>query len=574
MSAPLTFHLLGGYSINDGDNPITDLRSRTAEALLIYLACHERPLSRQFLADFFWDDRTQKQAAANLRSILSTLRKRVGDYLITERQTIAFNRETSFWLDSADFERQIQALQPLINQPTPLDEDTAQKLEATLALYQGDFLDGFHLSESRGFEEWIVISRERLRRLAVIGLRRLVQYHLANGRYQSGITFADRLIAADPYNEEAQRQRMWLLLRSGSRHAALQSYQAFHDLLAADLSVEPALATTAVYDRINRLTYPPPNNLPQLSTPFVGREEEISDLQADLTRPNCRLISLIGPGGVGKTTLVTQVGQQLSRFQTGYFLDGIWFVPLAPVQSVQFMVTAIAKSLGLTLKGTSAPREQLLNHLKERELLLILDNMEQLLIDDEDALTLLDDILEQASAVKLLVTSRERLNLREEQIFDIDGLPYPDEATIGLESAVQYSAVTLFIQEAKRISRRFAANDENIQVIIRLCQLLEGMPLGLEMAAAWVRQDPVESILAQLQQSFDGLATTWRNIPERHRSLRAVFDHSWRLLTAEEQRGFVQLAVFQGGIQPDRSPGHCWGCQAIALPGQVPAAAR
>jgi DNA-binding SARP family transcriptional activator len=169
----LTFHLLGGAAILEGEAPLSDLRSRTAEALLIYLACHERPISRQFLADFFWDERSEQQAAANLRSILSMLRKQVGPYLIATRQALAFDHNQEHWVDSADFESRMQAVEPLLNRASLLDDQTHQQLKTTLDLYQGDFLQGFYLSESRGFEEWVLVTRERLRRLAAVGLRRL-----------------------------------------------------------------------------------------------------------------------------------------------------------------------------------------------------------------------------------------------------------------------------------------------------------------------------------------------------------------------------------------------------------------
>lgn len=551
MSAPLTFHLLGGATIARGDDPLTDFRSRTAEALLIYLVCHDRPLARQFLADFFWDERSQKQASANLRAVLSMLRKQVGGFILADRQTVAFDHTADYWLDSAEFERQMRALTAALNQPGPLTGETVRQLEAALALYEGDFLAGFHLNESRGFEEWVIVRREQLRRLAVPGLGRMGQHLLENGRYQQGIAYSERLAAADPYNEEAQRQLMWLLIRSGWRNAALQSYQTFKALLEQDLGVDPAPATTAVYEKISSLAFPPADNLSLSPTPFIGREEEIEALLADIFQAENRLITIVGPGGVGKTTLALQFASRLKSFRPGYFLDGIWFVSLASLLSTRFLVTAVANTLNVTFRGTAAPRTQLLNFLRDRELLLILDNFEQLLVGEESGPALLDDILAQAPQVKILVTSREQLNMRQALIYDLAGLPYPTEPDVSPESAVQYQSLALFLQNARRVSRRFDPSEADIQAIGRICRLLEGMPLGLEMAAAWVRQDSVAQIASRLEQSLGTLATSWRDVPERHQSLQSVFDHSWQLLTAKEQSGFTRLAVFQGGFTPE-----------------------
>ena len=548
MSAPLTFQLLGGATIARGTTPLADLRSRTAEALLIYLACSDRPLSRQHLADFFWDDRSQKQASANLRAVLSMLRKQVSDYLIVDRQTVAFNHDLEYSLDSAIFELEIRAIETYLNQPTEPTSEMIDQLGTILDRYQGDFLTGFHLNESRGFEEWIILVRERLRRLAVLGLRQLVQYYLENGRYQEGITYVDRLVEADPYNEEAQRQRMWLLIRTGQRNAALQSYQTFADLLDQELGVDPAPATTAVFEKIHTLTFPSPNNLPLTPTHFIGRKNEVAGLVEELITLGNRLVTIIGPGGVGKTRLALHFADHLKSFHPGYFLDGIWFVPLASIHSGHFLVTAIANAINLTFRGSASPRDQLLKHLQNREMFLILDNFEHFLVEDDLGLTLLEDILKQAPQVKLFVTSREQLNLREETIFDIIGLPYPKTLSVQSESAFSYPAIDLFLQSARRVSRQFKPEDPDVAGIVRLCQLLEGMPLGLEMAAVWVRQDNIQQIVSRLEKNLEGLSTTWRNVPERHRSLRSVFDHSWQLLTTEEQLKFASLAVFRGGF--------------------------
>ncbi|NUM48702.1 MAG: hypothetical protein HUU38_28680, partial [Anaerolineales bacterium] len=255
--SPLELRLLGHPVILLNGHPLENLPSRTAEALLVFLALQPHPVSREFLAELLWSERTQDQALANLRSILSSLRKAVGDYVLATRQNVAFNRALPFLLDVEQFEQTIERL-PLQRQTAPLSPETATQLETALAHYRGDFLEGFYLREGRGFEEWAALLRERLRRLAHLGFRARVRHALENGNYREGIQASEKLIAIDPYDEEARRQLMTLLLRNGNRNTALKQYETLRKLLHEDLGVEPAPATRAVYERVRALTFPPP----------------------------------------------------------------------------------------------------------------------------------------------------------------------------------------------------------------------------------------------------------------------------------------------------------------------------
>jgi predicted ATPase/DNA-binding XRE family transcriptional regulator len=283
---------------------------------------------------------------------------------------------------------------------------------------------------------------------------------------------------------------------------------------------------------------PPPANLPQSATPFVGREAELAALNRLLHTPQSRLVTIIGPGGVGKTRLALAVAAN----QAAHFGDGVYFVSLAGLATPQFIPEAVADALGFVFSGPIEPQAQLLNYLAPKRLLLMLDNVEHLLAGVE----LLAEMMQRAPAIKLLATSRERLNLTGEWVFDLQGLPVPPPGQI--EEAEAYSGVTLFVQAARRVRADYALTAEELAAVARICRLVEGMPLALELAAAWTRLLNCAEIATEIERGLDFLRSTMRDAPARQHSLRATFDYSWNLLPAAEQRVLSQLAVFQGGF--------------------------
>ncbi len=283
----------------------------------------------------------------------------------------------------------------------------------------------------------------------------------------------------------------------------------------------------------------PPFNLPIPPTPLIGRESELATLGQLLRDPQCRLLTLVGPGGIGKTRVAIEVA---SRHQD-FFPDGACFVSLAALNSAAFMVPAIANALGFAFQGQVEPRIQLLNYLRGKRALLVLDNVEHLL----DGVGLFAELLERAPGVKLLVTSRETLNLQGEWAFEIQGLPVPP--TNQAARAEDYSAVALFVQSARRAQTGFELRAEERPSLVRICQMVDGMPLGIELAAAWVPVLSCREIAQEIERGMDFLATSMRDVPERQRSLRATFDHSWSLLSADERRVLCRLAIFQGGFE-------------------------
>ncbi len=273
-----------------------------------------------------------------------------------------------------------------------------------------------------------------------------------------------------------------------------------------------------------------PHHLPQQFTSFVGREQELADLSARLADPACRLLTLVGPGGIGKTRLAIRA----TTAATAHFSDGTYFINLQPVYEADVLIATIAEAIGFSLSGQDEPMTQLIHFLDGKQILLTLDNFEQLQAHAE----LLSALL-QETAVSLLITSREPLHLQEEWLFPVQGLPMSDDHS---------AAAQLFADRAQRVQPHFQLSNERSHVL-DICRLVEGMPLAIELAAAWARSLTCAEIVTEIQRSLDFLSAHARNVPERHRSIQTIFAQTWQQLSAEEQSVFRQLSVFRGGFR-------------------------
>jgi predicted ATPase/DNA-binding CsgD family transcriptional regulator len=283
---------------------------------------------------------------------------------------------------------------------------------------------------------------------------------------------------------------------------------------------------------------PPPNNLPPQPTPFIGRARELAQLGEQLADTECRLLTLIGPGGIGKTRLALEVAaRQVQRFK-----DGVYFVSLAPLTDPNLIVSTIAEAVHFAFAPVESPERQLLNYLRDKHLLLLLDNFEHLL----SGIALIPELLIAAPQMKVLVTSRERLQLQSEVVFRVEGFDIRDWTTP--EEAAESSAGTLFLQSARRIQPSFELTPDVVDGLSALCWLVRGMPLGILLAASWIDTLSVAEIVEEIQRSFDFLEGEMRDLPERQRSLRAVFEHSWKLLGETERAAMRCFSIFQGGF--------------------------
>lgn len=545
MPPKLRLTLLGEVSIQKGKKTVEGLPSRAAEALFLYLACNHQPISREKLAELLWADRSSTQGLTNLRTILTPLRRELDDYLVVTRDSLAFNANSDFWIDVDEFETRLRELGLPDGGGMLQGEPAAIKLRSALDLYRGDFLEGFHLRDGQGFEEWTILQRERLKGLAREGFRLLSRRYLDDGHYGEAVESSSRWQRLDPYDEEACRARMWSLVRTGQRAAAMQCYQELKKKLSQDLDIAPSPATTDVFRRLQQIDFPPAFNLPVFSNPFLGRASEVSEIGHLLTSPATRLVTIVGPGGIGKTRLMVGAARALAEGRPGQFLHGISFIPLSALESPQDIPAQIAEAAGLAFQGLDSPQKQLLEFLKDRETLLLLDNFEHLLDEAGSAIALLVEILRRAPGVKLMITSRERLNLYDEIVFDVSGLDVPEE---GGHSTQEYSAVTLFSQSARRVKRGFSPAGAEQELVADICRTVAGMPLALELASAWVRELSLEQIARQMKADLDFLASPYADMTAGHRSLRAVFERSWSLLSTEEQSAFARLSIFRGGF--------------------------
>ncbi len=586
----LELKLLGSSEVCLDGQVVTGFRSSKARALLYYLAVSGRAQPRSVLAGLFWGGVAENHARRSLTMTLSNLRQLVGSYLDIARETVAFDANSFYWLDTAVFEAGVMAV--------PSDQNI-DALKQAINLYRGDFLEGFTLQDAPAFEQWLLVERNRLRERLLQALNLLADRLVDRNDLPQAIETIRRLLALEPWHEEAHRHLMLLLARNGQRSAALAQFEICRQMLVDELNVEPGPETAALFEQIRAgaldraaseqvnggdATSSPPSlptpalrhNLPPQPTPFAGRERELAEIGRRLTDPHCRLLTLVGPGGIGKTRLALQVAQTFCRpvLDECLFKDGIYFVPLAVVSSTEGVVLAVAEAIGVSFYGNVSPKQQVLDFLRSRELLLVLDNLEHLLTPPPDLVEkatspeqaggsvtgLVTELLAAAPHIKILVTSREALNVQEAWFHPVEGMSFPngdglsfrdDESAVGSGAASleQYDAVQFFVQSAARARVAFSLAAEQTAVL-RLCRLVEGMPLAIELAAAWLKVLPVEAIVAEIERGLDILTSRQQNVPKRHRSMRVILEQSWQLLTAHEQEIFQRLSVFRGGFSP------------------------
>lgn len=535
---PVSAKLLGTAGINHDGDWLEFPASKTT-AFLYYLAYQRIWVGRDDLVYLFWPDLIEERARRNLRRLLFDIKN------LPYTGELEIEPTRVRWPIETDVEAFTQVL-------------TGNHRKQTLDLYRGELLRGFKLPREPEFEFWLTTERQALHRVWREVIFSTAEDLAGAGRHQEASELLERLIKADPADEEALQSHLRALHLGGRRGKALAAFEHFRSTLKVELGAEPSTATLKLVGEIQQesplgtptQTTSPTTpqdpatgsggrpSLPVPSTRFVGRENEITYLSELLADPSCRLVTLMGPGGIGKTRLAIEV----ARAQLGCFSSGVIFVPFTDVTSAEFMIYAIADALGFGFSGNADPKQQLLAHLRDKEMLLVLDSFEHLL----EGTGLVMEMLSATPGIKVLVTSREILNLQAERIFELGGLRVPGEHS---EATLESDAVSLFVQRASNRRPDLQLDQSSAQAIARICRLVGGMPLAIELAASWVHVLTPQDIAVEVEQGIGFLQAAKRDLPERHRSVRAVFDRSWELLTEEEQRVVRKLAVFSGGFR-------------------------
>jgi predicted ATPase/DNA-binding SARP family transcriptional activator len=581
--------LFGGLRAVRGDEVVDRFRSQKFGALLAYLALFsDRAHSREELADLFWPDADPETGRTNLRAGLSSLRRQFeppgtpeGTVLQTSGRSLIRLGE-GITTDVARFTASLTAARR-----AGTTSGKAQHLAQATQVYGGPLLPGH-------YESWALNERERLQQAYLDALRSLAEYSEQNGDLGQALDWARRALSVDPFSEEAHAGVIRLLMSAGQEAAARRQYDQLSRLLDERLGDTPSPATRALLSghlsgtvsasrllprtgaaghqaaRMATLSSPPvapesiresPLSIPRLPAPvtrFFGREDEIAALGDWLSIPEAnesiaRLITVTGPGGSGKTRLVLEA----ARLYADQFPGGVFWVGLADISRPEELPIAVAEAMGLTSRSAPAPtaetaREQVIEALRRMSgaALLVLDNFEHLLPAENGESSVGADelklLLSHSSRLICLVTSRARLLLSGEREFPLSPLPTP--AHPGTPTRLmEFASVQLFVNRAQVARSDFQLSARNAATIAALCARLEGIPLAVELAAGWAETLTPAQMLQRLEHRFDLLVARRRDIPPRHRTLRAAIEGSFQVLSPERKAFFACLSVFRGG---------------------------
>jgi predicted ATPase/DNA-binding SARP family transcriptional activator len=605
--------MLGGLTVQVGEYTIERFRSHKASALLSYLALNlSRHHARELLLELFWPEMKPQAARDNLSTMLSLLRRQLQTpdvpadrLLLTDYQNIRLNPETVA-TDVDEFEQLLKAA-------TRAEEAEVRRslLERAIGLYRGDLLPTC-------YEEWAIQEQARLKTRYGDALQQWTAALAQAGDLEAALIAAQRARQADPFREETYQAQIWLNAVLGRPALALETYRELEQFFRSELGISPSTATRALAERLRRAPgrfaarksgawcaepsalwlheesgggdeeeerrqgkggwerlpqqQTPPTErhlvrLPPQFTPFFGREEERSRLREMLAPQReeaeayhhsvpafPRLITVTGPGGVGKTRLSIEVAAQMGED----FAGRVWFVPLAEVPAPSLLPFALTRALNLSSTRDSNPLDLVVERLEGTDCLLILDNFEHLLREAHSVLkgdhphkgsgtAYIRQLLERIPGLRCLVTSRQPLHLSGEQEFPIGPLPTPSTETQSPAQLMTCSSVALYWDRARAVKPDFAVTAQNADAVAGLCRKLEGLPLAIEMTAAWTRTLPPARLLERLEHQLDLLISRRSDLPSRHQSLRATIEWSYGLLSPELQTVFTCLSVFRNG---------------------------
>ncbi len=507
---------LGGLTLEPSDF------SRPKPLLLLAYLAVEGAKEKRHLYELFWSDAANP--ANSLRVVSKLLREVSPELLSSDERTVGTQVESD-----------VAALQTaLANQET----------ERVAELYQGGFLTEFSLPDwGVELEEWVGSTREFMAARVRGAFIREAELEAARGAFDLSLRWAEQAYQIGRHNHDPEDlERLYPLLVAGNSilAAEVRKQAAEYDL---ELNLSPDDARGRYFKETSEGSFEVQavaNNLPRPKTSFIGRDSELVELGQMIAQPGVRLITLLGSGGIGKTRLALQLAMG-QLFETN-FRDGIYFVALDALSEADQIPLALAQSLGIKVKDDAlAAVKTWIGH---KRLLLVLDNFEHLM----DGALMVSELLEVCANLSIVVTSRERLNLEEEFVLSLEGLPLPGTDRLELAALEYNDAVKLFVQRAKRARLEFALSVETLPHVLSICKFVAGSPLGIELAAVWLRSLSMADLAGDIAKILDGLESPSRNMLERHQSLRAVFEYSWNLLKPKEQTVLAKLSVFVGGF--------------------------
>ncbi len=506
--------LFGSPTVEHGGDSVALPFERRSQ-LLVFLALRRAWVGRAELATMLWPEQEAKLAYSNLRKTL-------------------FRLQSLPW--AARIEVQGGALRFLPDTDVAAFEAALRegRVPEAIALKQGELLAGFEGEGSEAWSAWLSFERERLGS----AWRNAALAHLGAGGDPAGaVALSARLLAADPLDEAAMRAHMAALAATGQQAQARQAYRDFARRLGEELGLEPAAELKALHDSLGGAAARAVPAPAEADASFVGRSLELRRIAQLLADRDCRLLCLIGPGGVGKTRLA----RRALELNAARYPDGSAFVSLEDASDAQEAATQVARALDVPLAGRADPLTQVIARLKDRRAIIVLDNFEHLVAHAREV----ERLLRECPQVQVLATSRVRLALAQERLLPVDGLPCPEpEDHDRLEA---FDAVRLFVTAARRVAPELAVEAE-AEAIADICRLVDGLPLALELAAAWTRVLPCNEIAAELRHGTELLRAVDPAQPRRHASIELVFDHSWKLLGPVEREALARLSVFRGGF--------------------------
>lgn len=572
-SSEFAITLFGPMQVLLHHQPLPHLRSRKTLWLLALLTLrYGRPVEREWLAGTLWPEVGQTQSFASLRAVLSELRGALGSQGVRlqtpSRHTIA--------LDLSD------ASVDVLTFDAAIASGESAALQKAVALYQGILLEGCT-------EEWVAQYRAQREQDCLRALQRLADIALKEGDHATATMYWRRAVILDVRWEVARRGLMESLARGGDINAALYGYREFVvTIQSSDPRASPDKETTALYHQLRAQAQQKASrtpkatdisvasivkgSLPHLLTELVGREDERLEVAARLRR--FRLVTLTGPGGIGKTRLANAVAGDMQ----GEYPDGVWFVALDALSEPDLVPQAVARVLGVHEETRQPLSETLAAFVKNRRLLLVLDNCEHLL---DASAELMDQLLRQSAGLRVLATSREMLGVTGEVAWAVPPLAVPDPEHLpeGRSTIVRvlagYEGVELFVERAQAVEKTFALTSANARAIANICHRLQGVPLALELAAVRVKSMTVEQIAERLGEHLAGqlglLSSGSRTVPSRQQTLRGTLDWSYILLNRSERLLLHRLSVFAGGWTLPAAEQVCAGkgSEASIVPEQV-----